>query len=444
MQETIKQNRILSAMTYIVIFGDLIKVPGLRIAGFTFTLFRLAVLFVFFFLMWRSAETGKVSVHRREGILYLMVIAWIVWAAASLMLSPYSDRHAGTKEILSLISGLFILFIFFQQRNDSAPGVVLCVIRNSVWILAIFGLLEVSTGIHFYTSRLAELENSSIIFKFFVSTNSRLATGIFYNENDFCCFLAVFGSTILYSSNRDSTKRLLPKLFLLVVLLFVFLVDDANIAIGSLMIGLLFLLFKKKKVTTTVFLIGALSVPVMVSGCYIVWGRVNTVIHSQVQRYHMGAGSLYLRVDIYKKSLEALRHTNGLGTGAGGFSNYISQNYPNSILINPHNVWLEILTTYGVIVFVVFVVAFFLLLSGLIKRSHRSNNKEAKIVAACFLSFVIGGLIPSSFLGYNYLWLLLGLGCITSNIAPINSDNIKHCMDSYLPWRDEICTSATE
>lgn len=444
MQERIKQNRILSVMTYIVIFGDLIKVPGIRIAGITFTLFRLAVLTVFLLLMWRGAETRKVSVHRREGMLYLMVITWIIWAAASLVLSPFSNHNAGMKEILSLVNGFFIFFIIFQQGNESAPGVILCVIRNSVRILAIFGLLEITTGIHLYTSRLAELENSSIILKFLIRTDTRLATGIFYNENDFCCFLAVFGSTILYSNNRNSTKRLLPKLILLLVIFFIFLVDDANIAIGSLMIGLLFLLFKKKKVTTTVFLIGALSVPVMVSGCYIVWGRVNTVIHSQVQRYHMGAGSLYLRVDIYKKSVEALKHTSGLGTGAGGFSNYISQNYPNSLLINPHNVWLEILTTYGVIVFVVFVVAFLLLLSGLINRSHRSGNKDSKIVAACFLSFIIGGLIPSSFIGYNYLWLLLGLGCITANRASFCTEKRGYNIGCNLPRRNEICTAEIE
>lgn len=344
-------------------------------------------------------------------MLYILLLVWIGWGTASIFFSPYSDRHAGLKEILSLLYAFMVLFCLQQYADERSFGAVVLAIRSSVILLCFVSLIEILTGIHLSVSRLSGVPDVGMVS--FVKTNTRLATGIFYNENDLCSFLAIFTPTIFY--NRQQQKKSLRWIpwIVFAFVLFVLLKDDANIAIGCVVLGAVYYWGKNNKVTTTVFILPLFLTPVVLIGGYVIIRHVMDVLKTQVGNMQLGFGSLKMRVDIYRTAVQAVVNTFGLGVGAGGFSRYVQMTNPQSLLVNPHNWWLEILSQYGVLVFILYCTCFGKMLFDITHKNKEMFSAGRTLVTACFISFFFACIISSSFLGYGYQWLLFSMGMLS-------------------------------
>lgn len=395
-------------MTYVVVFGDLIRVPNLRIAGIILTLFRVVTIVLFLWALWRVSQTRCLRVYTCEGLMYTLLLVWIVWAVISVMVSPYSEMNTGLKESLSLILGAFSFFIYLQIGDEYSSRTIIKAFRKTVLILLAVGVLEIATGYHLAVSRLAGLQTEAVRPLQIVHTNSHLATGIFYNENDLCCFLTILSPTLFYCQHDMRRRELVFNAGCVAIMLIIFVVDDANIAVLCTAICLLYVLWEKRRITTTVLVLILVSLPIGLYGGRLVWTHVSTVLFKQIGNFQKGVGSLSMRTEIYRESWSAFIQTKGLGVGAGGFSNYIRLMFPQSRLVNPHCWWLEILSTYGAVIFLLYCLAFLRLFKKLSRKPLLT--RERVVVTASMIAFALAGFIPSSFLGYQYQWALMAMG----------------------------------
>lgn len=123
----------------------------------------------------------------------------------------------------------------------------------------------------------------------------------------------------------------------------------------------------------------------------------------------LGSGSLYNRLITNYNSIIIALKTYFLGLGPEGFTSYM-QNSNMDGLLNPHNLWLEILTQYGLLIFLVYV--------GLLTRNfynllriYRSNLDEVLLIPiTMYIIYAIVSISSSNFLESIYQWLPLAFG----------------------------------
>ncbi len=145
-------------------------------------------------------------------------------------------------------------------------------------------------------------------------------------------------------------------------------------------------------------------------------GRISffNVLHEQMKGFRLGYGSLLRRVTIYIDSIKAAANTLFIGIGPAGFEEYFTAHPSASGLKNPHNFYLEVLVQYGLIIAALFVTGLIRLLSSIVSMYKMASNKDDKSrYLALFEIFVVYAMVciaSSSFIGYLYQWILLGVG----------------------------------
>jgi teichuronic acid biosynthesis protein TuaE len=107
----------------------------------------------------------------------------------------------------------------------------------------------------------------------------------------------------------------------------------------------------------------------------------------------------------------------GIGVGPGGFE-YAMQSsaatYPTQNIINSHNFWIEILSQYGLLVFLGFVLWFVYLWIMTLRIRHaaiKQKNMRLKIVSETLLigllGYVFAAVATSSFMVVSTNWMFL-------------------------------------
>ncbi|MGE5590094.1 MAG: O-antigen ligase family protein [Bacillota bacterium] len=119
--------------------------------------------------------------------------------------------------------------------------------------------------------------------------------------------------------------------------------------------------------------------------------------------------SVVERVNLVKDGLHYLWLSYGLGTGAGGFEVYTERGlgrYNTSGILNPHSLWIEILSQYGLFIFTAFVT--FLLWCALL--IYRRRSVAEPLVVASLVALVGYGIMTwanSAYLKQPINWIFL-------------------------------------
>ncbi len=143
--------------------------------------------------------------------------------------------------------------------------------------------------------------------------------------------------------------------------------------------------------------------------------EITEAVGEQIANAVQGHGSLFMRVQVTLDSFNMVFDSYLLGIGPGAFSNYMKQTDVHSSLFDPHNLWLEILSQYGIVVFALFVSFIVVLCVQLYKYFIKEKASSCIVLVSCFCIYLISSIAPSSFLGYSYQWILFGLALAVLN-----------------------------
>lgn len=338
---------------------------------------------------------------------------WVLYGTVLLIVSPYRDPHKGFVELISIFGGLICVLVLTSVLQDACElEQVISVVQCVFIALVILGCFECVTGFHLPMSYFHDSTVTHL-------AGRKAATGIFYSENDFSSFLTCFLPIMLYRR-----KRKIISILSIVGVVYIDYINDANICLFAIIFGIAYyFVFIKKYGKSDRRVVSGILV---IFGCLLiayVWNNlkdlanVNSLLNTlYVQYSNVGLlqGSLYSRLVMYADSLKAALHTAFLGIGPAAFSNYFYAHPSLSGLVNPHNLYLEMLVEYGIVITTVFVFGLIKMIHTLRKKAIVCPNKDIRLkyIAGCemLVLYCIVCIASSSFIGYVWQWIVLTIG----------------------------------
>ena len=416
---------------FLLVFTTLIPDIGIRINtfGFNWTLLRAATpLCILLWLITRRRDTVPMADRRLRNLWCGFMLIWVVYGAILMVVSPYRDIHGGFIELLTLFNGLvgiYILTSLTEKREDLQ--LILDVIFFVGAVLVLIGLAEIVTGYHLPMS---EFNAPGQIIKLDALPPNG-ATGLSFGVNDFSTLLTCISPVFLIRR-----KRLPVGIVFFLGAFFIHMKNDANICIFALLIGVVFYVcFLWNIGRTAQRVLRWSAVVIMALVIVVVWINIDylaerisimNTIKVQIQNLDYNQGSMWMRKTIYEDTLAGAADTYLLGTGPASFSNYFTVHPSESRLVNPHNLYLEILLEYGIGIAFVFVCGLLYLIFRLRKKILRTREKNTRwelvILCEMLVIYAVACIASSSFIGYAWQWLLFTLGIIAAGALAPNTD----------------------
>lgn len=363
-----------------------------------------------------------------------LLIVWLIYGIILMNLSPYTDPHLGFIEVLSIFNGLICMYILVSIiRNHKDIEQIVTIVFYVYIALVMIGMAEIILGVHLPMSYFNDATITHIV-------GRTAATGVFYSENDFSTFLTSLAPLMIYRKK----KRVLG-LAALLGAIYINTINDANICVIAMVFGVAYyFVFIKKYGKRGQAVLRGLLIAIIAVAVIFVWRNIDTLKNSSrllmaIRTQHLNArqsyGSLYARFMIYVDSLKASVNTYFLGIGPAAFTNYFKAHPSISGLVNPHNLYLEILVEYGGIIAGFFTVGLFKLIYQLRKKILKSvdRNTRRKLIAGCemLVLYSISCIASSSFIGYSWQWIVISLGTILLGVSEINPIEEK-AMGDYM------------
>ena len=274
----------------------------------------------------------------------LLLVFWFFWGVISYIWVP--SKGMWLNHILILFTGMsYSLIVPTLLKKDVFFERAMNLIVISYFVNMIIGIFETQTGRYLFTLNRGNID---------VYASLKYPVSFFYNTNDYIVFL-IFG-LLVFLFYFDFKKQTSFSLFLKIIsfILTTYLVTMAQSRIGfySLIIlgGLyLYLSIKSKIIRRLIWFL----VFTLITIVYFKFENILTEIGLTVTNDYSGN----IRINLIKNSLQYFVDSNYIGVGAGGLKYYLT-NYPifdTALISDAHNWWIEILATYGMGVFGIYI-----------------------------------------------------------------------------------------
>lgn len=351
----------------------------------------------------RNMATGVVGVY----------VFWLLWAFISGAWA-WQFRQWFQSTFLIALGVFSILALYFWLRDTRSWQRVMQVFWLMQCLLILWGLYEILTN-HYVFADLAKLDKHNI---FASNPWNRIPITVFENQNDYATFLlAGFPvSFILAGLSQSFGKKVL---YLLPSLLSVFLIFRSESRMILLSVLLFFVIYLAFQVRwdlrrQTLLKVGGIALIVLLALVVFL-----PPLRAKVASLVYIGGNLLLtgdvvRLNLWRNGLIFLAASLGLGVGAGNIEPWMrwTDLLPIKEITNMHNWWLEILVAYGMVVFILYVMAYCALLYKL-WTSRYAVPARYRNVNHCFIAFLLV-FIPASITSANNIliewhWVFFGL-----------------------------------
>lgn len=331
----------------------------------------------------------------------VFLFAWLMYAVISLI---------WVKDYLSWLQTLYFLFLGFSSILLFTKFII-----NKKFLYNCFFIFSIATIIHivlgmneyffdnYYFIKLEYLDKYLL--------NSWPVT-TFTNTNNYAFYLGlclcVFIFIIKYSSNKYI--KIFYSIFTLLLLFLICTTESRGVILAlivSIWIVLLnkFILINKRKLFNTI----------IISTCCIAAVCLVVVLingFSNVSNFQNPSNSNSIRLNLTFNSFYFTYKSYFLGVGAGNFEYYI-MNYAlfnTDGIINSHNWLLEILSEYGLCIFIGYLYFIFKFFKQTQVKLKNEFNNFFQYISLLFLAiFIVGSISPSSIMHMEWMWILFAL-----------------------------------
>jgi O-antigen ligase len=382
---------------------------NIEISNIHLFLFRIAII-VFFLIS--LLVSNKVYLNKFIVFSLFVLFFWMLWGFFSTFWAP--DFRSAIDEILSLFIA-FILYFQLSQFRVYNSYRNLDLLRRG-WIIAliftlIIALWEIITGNHLPSYYY--IHTPKYIFE-----NNRLAIATFDNPNDYGAFLLLSWPFLLWT--LKITKSKIAKLLYTMVLIFTFIImlySGSRIAILGIVITSITYFLSAEKLKNKFNIIIYLLTGFTIFNIFLIFSsHYPAFIFEKINHSIFNDNSAKIRINLILTGFYFLIKSYGKGIGAGGFSYVATSDKPYyiSYIVNPHNFMIEILSEYGILIFIL-IISWSYLAVKIILQSMRllvnKNNNFDYIMANSALGGMIGYIFASStsssFIksSINWMWL---------------------------------------
>lgn len=307
--------------------------------------------------------------------------------------------------IILLLGSILLLTLSIKNKNDFQN--LLSSISLAIIIHNLIAWYEILSKNYYFVPE-------EYIFNY---TMNGYPVSTFFNTNNFATFLSI-GFFILFVSYQNK-KNVVQKFVLLLAMassIFLIIKTDSRANLAAIIIGLIVIIFmnvrkmklKKNQIIAIHFLLSFLFIIVL----YGVLFYSDTLESVFVKDKAIESNSI--RFNLVKNGFSFLFETNLLGVGAGSLDYWMinKSNYITGGVVKMHNLWMEILSTYGLLSFILFLFSYLITMCRYFVLSmslESTNSKVCLTFSSMMLSFIISSMSPSSLFLAPWSWIYLSI-----------------------------------
>lgn len=392
-------------------------------------------------LPWRSTVVR---------LLVAMAAVWLLVGYASLLWA--ADRERAIAQLFGLTLGLALsIAMVIQFARDE--GVVRAFVPG--WTIAfivtgVIGTYERVSG-HHLSNYLRDAAVPALVAQRYVAS-------VFGNPNAYAAFLVTAFPFLLWGL-LDAQARGRKAAFGagMVALLVLLLLTGSRLCLLALSLQALVAVavLARRRLRVTVLATTAVLVFVIATGLLARFATSVPFIPSKIlMRMNITSlrtelastsGSGGERVNLFRDGLWMVSKSRGIGVGAGNFEANVRQApFSTHGIVDPHNLWMEVVSEYGVVVFAL-VVAFiglcFSLGLRLLRRASTVEGGASRSLGLVIVISVLGNAIASvansTYLMSSTNWLFLGgLGVLAVSAE-------RALPSPAVPWLDRFRRPST-
>ena len=349
--------------------------------------------------------------YARHNLKWIIVI--YVYMLISFLWTP--DKTEAVKELV-YYPVHFILFLELLVFSRKAENPLRCLSRGwmiAVLLCSVVAYWEITTGNHL---------SMSLVQRDFLNTGSviiqhQTASVTFYNYNSyvtFLCFSIPWLFYIMIDKKRSITEQIISGAALAMASLAIIINASRG---GVLAIGVMLFVYywySEKSNIKNILLVIIIGITVY---CLTKYG--NSITEVLVAKSSDGAlFSDDARSNIWSHALMAFAESFGFGVGIGGLSAAMGKFAHGGIVVT-HNMFLEVLVQYGIIIG--FIVIIFLL--RLLKKSLKVERSRKNVLLMALISMPLYTIIDSNYLLNVHLYVLIATIYIYVNYELIKYPN---------------------
>lgn len=299
---------------------------------------------------------------------------------------------------------LFIELISFSNHNKADRLKLIAGSISMFLMLTIpIALVEILVNFHFSNSKFGD---DALVGG--VGVLKRYAAITFGNYNLYNHIIAIFYPFVLISFKNSSWKMKPIFIVSMLLILYILLINGSRGALLCFLVSnLIFFLFYFIKRTDVKIGFAAFFL------CGLFYLFINIFSNDE---FAFVAGRITSkgfqdesRSNLLAIGLDMLIETNFFGVGAGNFSNYVERNYNNNILV-PHNLFVELVSQYGLIVLLLFISMLFAIFINI----KKTKGVIQFLLITSLINLPIAFVINSVYLSNPYLWIYLACLFIAS------------------------------
>lgn len=408
----------LKKIAYFAVLTSLIIAGSFSIdLGFAnLSIFRILIIILAIALTITSFKSDRDVIILNNNKNRLSIEIMIIWLGYALLTIFWvKDYSIWFKEVYFLGIGIICIIIFCNVFKNS-DDILICfrIIAIMIIIHNIIGWSEVITGNYLFL-------NSNLIYY----AKVKYPVSMFGNTNDFATFLMMsvfFLYICIMNSKYLVFKSICAVTLLSSVALLIFTNSRANwvgLILGFTAFAIL--MMKNKKMRLLAFLIALVICMVIIFNIDLLSNYINLAIKKT--DLNTSNNSVLIRINLLKNGAAFLTKTYWLGTGAGN-SVYWMEHYSiyNTLgIASMHNWWMEILTNYGIFIFLLYIIFYFNLIKTFYKRYLASNNKIDRTLSlgiiCCLIGYLLGGISSSSNIDTEWLWVFWAIAIAYQGIG---------------------------
>jgi teichuronic acid biosynthesis protein TuaE len=364
-----------------------------------------AVLFAIYFF----SVSGRFRLNGASAKWYVaFTLVTSVWGLASLSWSI--DAGRGLTEVSHIFSGLLVGVIIIDATARSSMS-------NQNWLRAgwvmsfaitsAVALWEAITGNHLpYNPDDLNWDLSSVVFS------------TFPNPNNYSAYLAAAMCFLYWDVRSGRSNRFRGmSLAMIAVLPFLFVMAGSRLGLVSALVQLAYIVpwrsFLRRKRSELLRIAGGAAVALMIAS----WSlSSNEIIREKVsgtlEEFSRPDRSASERMNMTWNALHFASESSWFGTGAGSFAMHIRRgDGPNftGLTVDPHNFWLEVLSQFGVVPFVLLVALVLSIFASGLHPQKRDGSRKFElrhIVVMGMIGYLPAALAASTFI-YPPNWIFL-------------------------------------
>lgn len=353
---------------------------------------------IFVLLVWGLFAKKRLLKKQYEVIFFIIWLIWTVlsfWRANAVNLWAYYVLYLGvTILFLQYLIRISDVFVF-----EAIPKAL----STALFVHLVIGLYEITS--HRYLFEVGQFSKRYY---------GKVGVSVFHNPNDYSTFVIVILPFIVYLLAHE--KQFVKKLWycLLVALsILMLIINESRLAVLSLLVlGVLYMLVltRKSKYRILYYLLFFVVLAAFFSFSKSrVW--LMNMLHEN--SLNLSKNSDQIRLNLIKNGFYFLRKTYGFGVGAGNLHEWLATKsiYYIGTIRYMHNWYIEILATFGVVIFTLYLIFHIRVILTLIHNSTTEKNilgiNTGYLLS--FLCFTLMSVSSSTNVYSEWVWMYLAV-----------------------------------